>query len=103
MMRPVQDDLSNALVVMLKDQPISRGKIAFAWRTVVGTAVSRATEVELQPRGTLVVRVGNVHWRREVERLAPTIVRRLERFLGRGVVTGLDVVAERRLEPHPHS
>jgi hypothetical protein len=87
---PVQRVLPDALAAVLRDVPLSPEKVAFAWRTAVGPAVARATEVELR-QGVLRVRAQDAAWQREVERSAGLIRVRLETLLGTGIVRGLDV------------
>ena len=56
-MRPLTHALPGALAQLLRDTPLSDGKVGFAWRAAVGPAVERATKVEwvvdLWPRGYL--------------------------------------------------
>ena len=80
-----------ALSALLKDQPLSEGKVRFAWTTSVGSAIARATSIRLHPDGTLTVRAINEHWRLETIRCEPTIRKRLGQLLGTTVVKVIDV------------
>jgi hypothetical protein len=90
---PVHDVMPAALATMLRQAPLTREKVAFAWRTAVGPAVDRATTVELKGR-VLHVRANDAAWQREVERSAALIRTRLATLLGDGIVRGLDVIVE---------
>ena len=69
--------------------PDSPEKVEFAWRTVVGPAMARATRVQLAESGTLLVRADDANWRREVEGAFPVILPRLRALLGEAVVRRL--------------
>jgi len=92
-MLPVQRFMPEALAAILRKAPLCDEKVAFAWRTAVGTSVDRVTTVALEG-ATLRVRVRDAQWQREVERAASLICARLEALLGKGVVRGLDVTLE---------
>jgi hypothetical protein len=71
-------------------QPLSRGKVEFAWKAAVGPAVQRVTAVRLE--GTeLIVEAASADWAREVRRATPVIIGRLKTLLGPGVVSQLSV------------
>ena len=84
------DVIPEALAAVLRRAPLSPEKVAFAWRMTVGPAVDRATTVEL--RGTVLhVRTTDPAWRREVERSAGLIRRRLQTLLGTDALRSLDI------------
>jgi len=89
-MRPLTHALPGALAQLLRDAPLSDGKVGFAWRVAVGPAVERATKVKLERR-TLIVETTSVQWSREVTRSTPTILRRLQTLLGADVVDRIEV------------
>lgn len=91
-MIPVADVIPGALAAVLRKAPLTPEKVAFAWRLAVGAAVDRATTIELAD-GVLCVRAKDPSWRREVERSAGLIRRRLESVLGADVVRHLDIRA----------
>ena len=89
----LQSCLPTVLAGLLSHQPDSPAKSAFAWRTAVGDAIDRVTTVNLTDAGTLKVRATNQIWRREVMRLKPVILARLQTMLGRSRITRLVVDA----------
>jgi hypothetical protein len=82
--------MPGVLAAVLRNAPLTREKVAFAWRAAVGPAVDKATSVELR-EGVLHVRAKDATWRREVERSAPMIRSRLTGLLGDHVVRFIDV------------
>ena len=86
---------ARAVAEMLQRQPLSPAKVRFAWVTVVGAAIARATAVKLDGAGTLHVSTETGPWRREVQRSAHTIERRLVELLGSGAVRRI-LVTEKR-------
>jgi predicted nucleic acid-binding Zn ribbon protein len=85
--------MPGALVELLRGAPLSQGKVAFAWRAAVGSAVERATDVYLED-GTLIVETASAQWSRELKRSAPTILKRLDTLLGAGVVRRIETRAK---------
>lgn len=86
---PIQQVVPNALAIVLRNAPLTKEKVEFAWRTAVGMAVANATSVELI-RGTLTVEARSGHWQREINRARPTILSRLTAVLG-DAVSALEV------------
>jgi len=87
-MRPLAQAVPDALADLLRDVPLSAGKVSFAWRAAVGSGLERATTVRLD--GTvLVVEAASPQWAREVTRSSGLILSRLNTLLGRGTVTRL--------------
>jgi predicted nucleic acid-binding Zn ribbon protein len=89
-MRPLSHALPGALALLLRETPLSDGKVTFAWRAAVGAALERVTAVKLQGR-VLIVEAGSSQWAREIERSKSLILSRLQSLLGSGVVTHLEV------------
>jgi len=87
-MRPLQHAVPAVVADLLKNAPTSPGKIAFAWRTVVGAAVERVTSVRLEGR-TLLVDPATPHWARELTRSRDVILDRLTTLLGPNVIDEL--------------
>jgi hypothetical protein len=83
--------LPAALEHLLHTQPLSAGKVDFAWRVAVGQAIQRATTVALRLDGVLEVKAADAHWEDEVRRLSGVIVARLQRLLGDDVVHAVRV------------
>jgi hypothetical protein len=88
--RPLTHALPGALVQLLRDTPLSDGKVGFAWRAAVGPALERATKVKLE-RKLLIVETTSLQWSREVMRSSPTILKRLQTLLGVDVVERIEV------------
>ena len=88
-MDPASRLLSTVLPALLARAPLTPDKVEFAWRTVVGGAMARATRVQLLDSGTLVVRVNDPNWRREVESAFTVILPRLTPLLGPDAVRKL--------------
>jgi predicted nucleic acid-binding Zn ribbon protein len=89
-LRPLTSALPGALAALLRDAPLSPGKVSFAWRAAVGPALERETSVRLID-GTLVVDAASRLWAREVTRSSPIILRRLQSLLGSETVVGISV------------
>ena len=87
---PLNDAVRGALRSLLRETPISPGKVRFAWTAVVGPALERATTVRLEG-DTLVVEATSAQWAREVSRSTPVILRRLQSYLGEDVVRGMSI------------
>jgi hypothetical protein len=83
-MRPLAHAVPGALTELLRNQPLSPGKVAFAWRAAVGAGVERVTSVRLEA-GILIVEATSVEWAREVARSTPLIFPRLKALLGESV------------------
>ena len=89
-MKPIGAVVPGAIVALLRDVPLSAGKVTFAWTAAVGPAVQRATSVHLED-GVLLVDASSPQWAREVSRSTPIILRRLQHLLGEGTVVGITV------------
>ena len=90
-MRLIRDIAPRVVNGLLRDQPLSTGKIRFAWQMSVGPSIARSTSVQLERDGTLLVTTSGEHWRREILRSAATIKQRLSELLGPHVVKRLKV------------
>jgi len=87
--KPISSIISASLARLVRPAPLSDGKVQFAWRAVVGSALQRATAVRLE-QGTLVVEAASREWAGEIRRSSPLILRRLQDLLG-DAVTRLEV------------
>lgn len=90
---PVADVIPDALAAVLRRAPLTCEKVAFAWRLTVGAAVDRATTVELRD-GVLYVQARDPSWRREMERSAGLIRRRLQTLLGADALRRVDITLQ---------
>ena len=91
-MLPVQNIATGVIAEIIRRQPLSPGKVSFAWSTAVGAALARATTVELRD-GMLHVTANGPYWSRELDRARGTILPRIQLLLGNDVVKGLTVHA----------
>ena len=89
-MRPLTSALPGALAELLRDAPLSPGKVSFAWRAAVGPALERETSVRLEG-GTLIVDAASRQWALEVRRSSTMILNRLQTLLGDGTVVSITV------------
>jgi hypothetical protein len=87
---PLTSAIPGALAALLRDAPLSPGKVSFAWRAAVGPGLERETSVRLID-GTLVVDAASRLWAREVTRSSPIILRRLQSLLGSNTVIAISV------------
>ena len=90
-MIPAAQGATVALAMLLRDQPLSPGKVAFAWSAAGGGAVARVTTLALDSEGGLAVIAADEQWARELHRARPLITERLNRLLGDGVVKRIEV------------
>ncbi len=86
------------LAPAVRQAPLTPEKVQFAWRAACGPAIARATAVTLAD-GILTVTAEEGSWAREVHRLRHDLVRRLEPWLGAGVITRLEVPAASTRRP----
>jgi hypothetical protein len=89
-MHSIAQALPGALATLLREAPLSPGKVDFAWKTAVGPALGRATFVRLEG-DLLLVDVASPQWAREVNRSARIVVARMQALLGDGQVRRLVV------------
>jgi Dna[CI] antecedent, DciA len=80
-MVPVQHVLPTVLLDVVRRQPVTPEKVQFAWRVAAGPAVTRSSEVRLEPDGTLLVIVRDERWRRELTCSLHVIRARLDTLL----------------------
>ena len=88
MVIPIRRVIPDALADVVRRAPLCPEKVAFAWADAVGPALQRVTAVRLDERGVLHV-TADTQWAREVRRLSPVILKRLQRLLGRDVVVSI--------------
>jgi predicted nucleic acid-binding Zn ribbon protein len=89
-MRPLTQGLPGALEALLRDVPLSNGKVEFAWKAAVGKGLERVTAVRLEDR-VLLVDVPDRNWAREITRSSTTILTRLQTLLGHDAITEIRV------------
>ena len=89
-MKPLTQSIPGALSDLLRDAPLSPGKVAFAWTAAVGAAFDRVTRVRLEA-DILVVETTSPQWSREVQRSIGVILPRLQGLLGKDTVRSIKV------------
>jgi predicted nucleic acid-binding Zn ribbon protein len=90
-MHPIQRFSSGVVAEVIRRQPASRERTAFAWQLAVGPAIARSTTVDVVD-GVLRVVARDAQWGREVRRAAGTILPRMQHLLGAQPVNTLEVV-----------
>jgi hypothetical protein len=80
-MRPLTQALPGALAALLRDVPLSAGKVDVAWKAAVGKNLDRVSAVRLEGR-VLLVDVPDPIWAREITRSSHVILTRLQTLLG---------------------
>jgi hypothetical protein len=88
--RPLAHAIPGAVIQLLRDAPLSDGKVGFAWRAAVGPAIGRATAIKLERR-VLIVETASALWSREVVRSSAVILRRLQELMGAEAVERIEV------------
>ena len=91
-MLPVQGIATGVIAEIIRRQPPSPEKTAFAWSVAVGPAIARVTSVELRNHN-LIVMARDARWQRELERARDTILARVQLLLGADTVRGLHINA----------
>jgi hypothetical protein len=79
------------LAEVIRKAPLCAEKVEFAWRSAVGAAMHRVTQVHLDDAGVLHVTAADAHWGKEVKRSSRLILTRLETLLGKDVVRRIAV------------
>ena len=94
-MIPIQNFAAGVLAEIIRRQPASKERTAFAWQLAVGPALARVTTVELD-KGVLTVRSRDTRWLRELERARPAVLEKMQELLGKEQVTRLNARSEGR-------
>ena len=92
-MLPIQQFASGVIAEIVRRQPPSKERTAFAWQLAVGPAMARSTTVEVTD-GVATVTARDARWGREVSRAADTILARMQHLLGSRAVTSVKVASE---------
>jgi predicted nucleic acid-binding Zn ribbon protein len=89
---PLTAVVPSAVRTILQKGPMSPGKLRLAWRVAVGSALDRATTVNMLDHGTVEVTVEDAAWRREVKRSQDMILSRLQDLVGAAAVAKIKIV-----------
>ena len=95
-MIPLQTFSTGVLAEIVRRQPASTQRTAFAWQLAVGPAVARATTVELGEEGVLSVRAADERWIVEIDRARDGVLLKMQHLLGRDQITKIKT---RRINP----
>ena len=90
-MRSIQTFAGSVLADIVRRQPPSPARTAFAWQLAVGPALARATSVVMEGT-TLQVRANDERWLKEIARARPIILPKLQQLLGDENLTRINVV-----------
>jgi hypothetical protein len=83
---------TRALRSLLEGQPLTEGKVTFAWRIAAGPALARAATVSWSAAGTMIIRAESSAWRLEIVRAKGLIAERLDWLLGPDAVRRIQIV-----------
>jgi hypothetical protein len=89
-MVPLQHFAIGVVAEVMRRQPPSRERTAFAWQLAVGPALARSTTVDLHD-GVLTVHARDPRWSAEIKRATGTIVTRLQNLLGPTAVSRIRI------------
>jgi len=89
-MVPLQNFATGVIAEVIRRQPPSPGRTSFAWTVAVGPALARSATVTLVDQ-VLYVRPRDARWAKEIERLSPTILPRLQHLLGATSVVRMEI------------
>jgi hypothetical protein len=90
-MWPIQTFAGGVLAQIVRRQPPSPARTAFAWELAVGPSLARVTSVEME--GTMLrVRSTDPRWLKEIDRARGMILLKLQQMLGEQTVTAIAIV-----------
>lgn len=85
-MEPLQQTAARVLGPLLHAQPLTPGKVSFAWTVAAGPLLARHGSPHWHSDGTLSVHARELAWIPALERARPVVAERLAHLLGPGVV-----------------
>ena len=97
-MLPLSFGMPGALMELLRDAPLSDGKVTFGWQAAVGPAIARVTHVKLERR-VLLVETASAQWSKEVMRSSPLILKRLQSLLGVETIDRIEICRTGNMAP----
>ena len=83
--QPIGQVLPGALAQIVRQAPLSAGKIDFAWRSAVGSQMARVSAVHLED-GVLLVEAHTAQWGSAIMRASGLILSRIQSMLGADTV-----------------
>lgn len=88
-MQSLQQTSITVIQEVLRRQPTTGAKIAFAWQLAAGASLARHGVPEWTDGSTLRIRPSTEAWRHELRANRHALLERLHEVLGRGVVARL--------------
>lgn len=88
--QPIGQVLPGALAKIVRQAPLSAGKVDFAWRSAVGTQMARVSAVRLE-NGVLLIEVQTAQWGSAIMRASGLILSRIQSMLGSDAVRELRI------------
>ncbi len=88
--QPIGHVLPGALAQIVRNAPLSAGKVDFAWRSAVGTQMARVSAVRLED-GVLLVDAQTAQWGSAIMRASGLILSRIQSMLGAETVRELRI------------
>ncbi len=88
--QPIGQVLPGALAQIVRDAPLSAGKVDFAWRSAVGTQMAKVSAVRLED-GVLLIEPQTAQWGAAIMRASGLILSRLRSMLGADAVRELRI------------
>lgn len=85
-MESLQQTAARVLGPLLHAQPLTPGKVTFAWSVAAGPLLARHGTPHWHTDGTLYVHARELVWFKELERARPVVAARLTQLLGPDVV-----------------
>ncbi len=89
-MQPVSHFIPGVLAQIVRQAPLSAGKVEFAWRTAVGPALARTSGVRLEG-GVLLVDAQTPQWAAAITGSSRIILTRMQALLGDEQVRAIQV------------
>lgn len=91
-MESVQQTALRVLGPLLRAQPLSPGKVAFAWSVAAGPLLAKHGSPRWTPDGTLRVQASDTAWVAALHQARPVVNERLQKLLGPGAVRRIVIV-----------
>lgn len=87
-------NLVPTFVRSLPDDPdILETVIVSLWRPAVGEAIAEASRAQSFTKGRLVVGTKDKNWKAQLDSIAPELVAKMNRFLGKSMVRYIEIAA----------
>ena len=88
--QPIGQGLPGALAHIVRQAPLSAGKVDFAWRSAVGTQMAKVSAVRLED-GVLLIEAQTAQWGTAIMRASGLILSRIQATLGPDTVRELRI------------